>query len=220
VGDGCEWRAAVDLGLRRHHRGRAWRSAMGKRQCELEGCSKWAASGGTPHCIAHGGGKRCQHEGCIKAAAGGGTLHCRAHGGGKRCQEEGCSKSAQGDTGFCIAHGGGRRCQTEDCLKSARGDTGHCSAHGGGRRCQTEDCLKSARGDTQHWRMAGEALPAKRLHHVSSRRYAALLCAWRWQALPDGGLLQGGSCRRHASLVMNLQSSILMAQMTDPSSWH
>ena len=168
---------------------------MGKRQCELEGCSKWAASGGTPHCIAHGGGKRCQHEGCIKAAAGGGTLHCRAHGGGKRCQEEGCSKSAQGDTGFCIAHGGGRRCQTEDCLKSAR-------------------------GDTQHWRMAGEALPAKRLHHVSSRRYAALLCAWRWQAVPDGGLLQGGSCRRHASLVMNLQFSILMAQTTDPSSWH
>jgi hypothetical protein len=35
---------------------------MGRRQCELEGCSKRAISGGTPYCIAHGGGKRCQEE--------------------------------------------------------------------------------------------------------------------------------------------------------------
>jgi hypothetical protein len=42
---------------------------MGK-QCELEGCSKQAARGGTPHCIAHGGGKRCQEEGCTKSAIG------------------------------------------------------------------------------------------------------------------------------------------------------
>jgi hypothetical protein len=39
---------------------------MGKRQCELEGCTKWAVSGGTPYCTAHCGGKRCQEDGCTK----------------------------------------------------------------------------------------------------------------------------------------------------------
>jgi hypothetical protein len=48
---------------------------MGKRQCELDGCSKLAVSGGTPHCTAHGGGERCKHEDCTKAAASGGTPH-------------------------------------------------------------------------------------------------------------------------------------------------
>jgi hypothetical protein len=43
---------------------------MGRRQCELGGCSKGAISAGTPYCIAHGGGKRCQHEGCSKSARG------------------------------------------------------------------------------------------------------------------------------------------------------
>jgi hypothetical protein len=52
---------------------------MGRRQCELEGCTKGIEAGGTPFCI--------------------------AHGGGKRCQEEDCCKSARGDTGFCVAHG-------------------------------------------------------------------------------------------------------------------
>jgi hypothetical protein len=55
--------------------------AMGRRQCELEGCSKAAATGGTQHCVAHGGGKRCQHAGCSKSARGD-TEHCIAHGGG------------------------------------------------------------------------------------------------------------------------------------------
>jgi hypothetical protein len=50
---------------------------MGRRQCELEGCTKAAASGGTPHCVAHGGGKRCLHEGCSKSARGD-TQHCKA----------------------------------------------------------------------------------------------------------------------------------------------
>jgi hypothetical protein len=43
---------------------------MGRRQCELEGCSKLAAGGGTPHCKAHGGGKRCQEADCTKGAEG------------------------------------------------------------------------------------------------------------------------------------------------------
>jgi hypothetical protein len=54
----------------------------------------------------------------------------------------------------------------------------------------------------------GQAVPAKRLHHLSSRQHAALLCAWRWQAVPAGGLPQGGCYRRHAAIVMNLQSSL------------
>jgi hypothetical protein len=116
---------------------------MGKRQCELEGCSKPAITGGTPHCKAHGGGKRCQHEGCPTAAVGGGTPHCKTHGGGRRCQQEGCSKSAQDVTEYCIAHGGGKRCQHEGCSKTARGGA-HCVAHGGGRRCQQKGCSKSA----------------------------------------------------------------------------
>jgi hypothetical protein len=74
---------------------------MGRRQCELEGCSKGIQAGGTPFCKAHGGGKRCQEKDCTKSAA------------------------TEGSTGYCIAHGGGKRCQTVDCFKSARGDTGH-----------------------------------------------------------------------------------------------
>jgi hypothetical protein len=119
---------------------------MSKRQCELAGCSKWAKTGGTPHCLAHGGGKRCQHEGCLKSALGD-TQYCSAHGGGRRCQHEGCSKAAQtGGTPHCRAHGGGRRCQHEGCSKAAEGGTLHCSAHGGGRRCQHVGCPKAAKG--------------------------------------------------------------------------
>jgi hypothetical protein len=45
---------------------------MGRRQCELEGCTKRAnqARGSTPFCKAHGGGKRCQEEDCTKSALG------------------------------------------------------------------------------------------------------------------------------------------------------
>ena len=64
---------------------------MGRRQCELDGCTKRAESGGTPHCKAHGGGRRCQEEGCTKSARGS-TQRCKAHGGGKRCRQDGCSK--------------------------------------------------------------------------------------------------------------------------------
>jgi hypothetical protein len=46
---------------------------MGKRECELEGCTKRVQGGGTPHCIAHGGGKRCQEASCSKSAQAGGT---------------------------------------------------------------------------------------------------------------------------------------------------
>jgi hypothetical protein len=64
------------VGVSAAHRGESpWRSAMGRRQCEEEGCSKPAESGGAPHCIAHGGGRRCQEEGCTNAAHGGGTPH-------------------------------------------------------------------------------------------------------------------------------------------------
>jgi hypothetical protein len=67
---------------------------MGRRQCEVEGCTKQAVGGGTPHCSAHGGGKRCQEESCLKSAAPeGGTGYCKAHGGGRRCQHEGCLTS-------------------------------------------------------------------------------------------------------------------------------
>jgi hypothetical protein len=48
---------------------------MGRRQCELYDCSKWAQCGGTPFCKAHGGSKRCQEEDCTKSAAGGGTCY-------------------------------------------------------------------------------------------------------------------------------------------------
>ena len=44
---------------------------MPRKVCEREGCTKQAVSGGTPHCVAHGGGKRCKEEDCTKSAAGG-----------------------------------------------------------------------------------------------------------------------------------------------------
>ena len=43
---------------------------MGRRQCELDGCTKQAITVGTPYCKAHGGGKRCQEEDCTKSALG------------------------------------------------------------------------------------------------------------------------------------------------------
>jgi hypothetical protein len=50
---------------------------MGRRQCELDGCSKWAQSVGAPHRKAHGGGKRCQHEGCFKSVTRApGSVYC------------------------------------------------------------------------------------------------------------------------------------------------
>jgi hypothetical protein len=172
------------------------RRAMGRRQCELEGCSKRAESGGTPYCKVHGGGKRCQEKGCTKSAAGGGTPCCVAHGGGKRCQEKGCTKSAVGDTGHCraertgAASGAKRRTAPRQLLEAAHravwrmagangvkrraaprglfGDTGHCKAHGGGKRCQHEGCPKSAvGGDTLHCIAHGQAVPARGLHQVS-----------------------------------------------------
>jgi len=36
--------------------------------CEREGCTKGAVRGGTPHCVAHGGGKCCEGENCTKSA--------------------------------------------------------------------------------------------------------------------------------------------------------
>jgi hypothetical protein len=118
---------------------------MGRRQCELEGCTKRANQdrGSTPHVLHRARrGRRCQTVDCTKAAVAGGTPQCKAHGGGRPCQTVDCSKSALGDTGHCIAHGGGRRCQHEGCFKSALGDTGNCIAHGGG--CQEDGCVKGA----------------------------------------------------------------------------
>ncbi len=86
---------------------------------------------------------RDRHVGGPKAAATGGTQHCKAHGGGKRCQQEGCTKSAQSSTSYCKAHGGGRRCQHVGCPKAATsGGTPHCMAHGGGKRCHRNNCFK------------------------------------------------------------------------------
>jgi hypothetical protein len=97
---GCP--SAVRFG--RRDRGVSWRSAMGRRQCEQQGCTKRAADGGTPFCIAHGGGKRCQEEGCLKSAQGD-TGHCKAHGAGRRCQHKGCIKSAQAGGPAAAPHG-------------------------------------------------------------------------------------------------------------------
>ena len=200
---------------------------LGRRECEEGGCSKQAVSGGTPHCIAHGGGKRCQHEGCSKSAVGGGTdccsahrggrrchhegcpkgaqgstFYCKAHGGGRRCQHAGCSKSAVGGgTDYCVAHGGGRRCQEEGCPKSARGDTQHCVAHGGGRRCHHKGCTKGAEGDTQHCIAHGGG---KRCQHLGCPKSAAgggtQNCK---QAVPERGLHQA---RRQSSRQCVLQA--------------
>jgi hypothetical protein len=116
---------------------------MGRR-CQEEGCSKWAIGGGTPHCVAHGGGKRCQKAGCSKAARGD-TRHCKAHGSGRRCQHEGCPKAAQaGGTQHCQTHGGGRRCQQEDCSKPVAKAPGSVYCRLCLHREQPDDVLESA----------------------------------------------------------------------------
>jgi hypothetical protein len=54
---------------------------MGRRQCELEGCTKLVQGGGTPHCKAHGGGKRCQHEWLLQVSTRRhALLHCARRG--------------------------------------------------------------------------------------------------------------------------------------------
>jgi hypothetical protein len=122
--------------------------------------------------------------------------------GRRPCQLEGCSKGALGSTGYCAAHGGGKQCQHDGCLKSARGDTGHCTAHGGGRRCQEEGCSKSAvaGGTKLHCARRWQALPARGLPQVRSRRHAELHRAWGRQALSARGLHQvsRSSSRQHA----------------------
>ncbi|GMH70226.1 hypothetical protein TrST_g12425 [Triparma strigata] len=40
-------------------------------------------------CAVHGCEGFSQHEGCLKSADSGGTPHCLAHGGGRRCKEQG-----------------------------------------------------------------------------------------------------------------------------------
>jgi hypothetical protein len=124
---------------------------QGKRQCEKQGCSKRMASGGTPHCIAHGGGRRCQEAGCTEVAQGD-TGACVAHGGGRRCQEAGCLKAAaSGGTPHCEAQGGGKRCQELGCTKATRaGGTPFCMAHGGGKRCREEDCFELVTRGSQY----------------------------------------------------------------------
>jgi hypothetical protein len=48
-----------------------------RRACQHPDCSKGATGGGTPHCVAHGGGRRCKHAGCTKAVAKGiGSVFC------------------------------------------------------------------------------------------------------------------------------------------------
>jgi hypothetical protein len=110
---------------------------MGRRLCELEGCTKRASDGGTPYCKAHGGGKRCQ-EGCTKAAVAGGTAHCIPHGGGRRCQYASCLKSARGDTGYCASHGGANDASTRaapnQLLQSARSTASRTAGVGGAKR--------------------------------------------------------------------------------------
>jgi hypothetical protein len=50
------------------------------------------------------------------------------------------------------------------------------------------------------------------LFEVGYRQHEVLQGAWRGKAMPARGLHQRGSSRRYATLVMNLQFSILMAQ--------
>jgi len=116
-------------------------SKLGRRYCEHpDGCNKWAASGGTKHCVSHGGGRRCLADDCPKSAVAGGSQHCVSHGGGRRCQKDDCTKGAEGSTEFCVAHGGGRRCTHAGCTKGADGGTRHCKAHGGGNTPQVAPC--------------------------------------------------------------------------------
>jgi len=54
---------------------------MPRKLCEREGCTKGAVSGGTPHCIAHGGGRRCKEEDCTNSAFDrNGVLHSARRG--------------------------------------------------------------------------------------------------------------------------------------------
>jgi hypothetical protein len=41
---------------------------MGRRQCELEGCTKSAQTAGTQHCKAHGGGKTVPRRGLYQGS--------------------------------------------------------------------------------------------------------------------------------------------------------
>jgi hypothetical protein len=162
---------------------------MGRRQCELEGCTKWIQFGGTPFCKAHGGGKRCQTVDCTKgAAAGGDGLHCVTHGGGPRCAVVRCvnpSCTVGGGSLRCLAHNneyrGGGVCA--DCDHPVVHGATHCTRHAGAR-CANDECDRPA--DRSIWSVAG----SKTLHcpaHGGDARCHGEGC--ESEEAPDGQLL-------------------------------
>jgi hypothetical protein len=72
---------------------------MGRRQCELAGCTKGIAvvARRTARRVAGANGakrKDAPSQQPLQVASG----YCKAHGGGKRCQHAGCLTAARGDT--------------------------------------------------------------------------------------------------------------------------
>jgi hypothetical protein len=125
---------------------------MAPRQCELEGCTKWAVSGGTPYCTAHGGGKRCQEE---MYQVG----YCRRHASLHRAWR-----------GQALPDGGLRQVRSRRHGALYRAWRGQAVPRG--EMYQGSCCKRHA---PLHRTRRRQAVPRRGLHQVRSRRHAALV---------------------------------------------
>jgi hypothetical protein len=198
---------------------------MGRRQCEEEGCSKWGI-GDTGFCKTRGGGKRFQHAGCLKSAVSGGTPHCKAHGAAGAASTRAASRqllqAARSTARRMAGASDAKRRAAPSPLKATQLLVSRMAGAGAASTRATSRRLEAIRSIVSRMAVASaakrRAAPSRlEATRIASRRHATLCLAWRGPAMPTRGLCQGSCYRRHATLVMNLQSSILMAQTTDPS---
>jgi hypothetical protein len=202
VGDGCEWRSAVGFGrLHREPGGAPWAGGSVSSMAALSGFKAVARL--TSDELTRLTARRMAGANAAKRRAASRRLKATRASASRMAGENGAK----------------RRAVPSQLILVARSDARRMAGANGAKRRAAPSPLKATRITASRiwWR---QAVPAQGLHQGGSRRHGALRVAWRWQTVPRGGPPQGSSNRRHATLVMNLQFSILMAQTTDPSSWH
>ncbi|OQS04663.1 hypothetical protein THRCLA_03124 [Thraustotheca clavata] len=131
----------------------------GGRQCNIQGCSTHARSGGCENpcrpnsdkCHFHRNRRTCVIEGCPNQVFA--RQRCVRHGGKPLCSHNGCTANAR-TGGVCSRHGAAlqkRVCSVACCSRVAHRKF-LCIRHGGGRQCHVQDCATHARSGGYCWR--------------------------------------------------------------------
>jgi hypothetical protein len=134
---------------------------MGRRQCELEGCTK-GGLGDTGYCKAHGGGKRCTRTAPDRLLTAAHPTASRMAGAG----------------------GASKKTAPRELLPAARITVRRMAEASGAirRAVSSHGLLCGAR--------RGQAVSRRVLHQGSCCRHGLLRGAWRGQTVPRGGLFQ------------------------------